>query len=438
MVLGDNNHVIGGHKVPATTSPCVYLFSGFYVTRFLTLRFCAPKGGFICGRIRITCEVPHTSVHCARLEMDAPIDQDVAEFLEEYLKGGRTLGECLALERHRFDSRVSEQSFFDACSRCLVNPFVCDAAARLVAAPIAGCAFCGRDRPIIDRFRQNPLVPSLVVADPAGPLACCESCRDFVETVVFLSDIFAVEILAPEPIPEHRPVLALPETQVISTLATASFSDRTLNSLLGGEPTPLAVEAGAVLELSFVRRAAVSSIILRSETSPLVTFCKPTAASEMSPGQFIFTLCEDYTVETVSLKFERGATLTAVTVIGRFVPNEPCDYPPALISVDFAIPERECKWNEATRTAVYTFDTVQRLRHVFVSVVEPHVQNLILWFILRPDASKNRSESLSLPRTARGAKLYYSWSPYQFDEVRVFYTDRAAKVVPHRIGFGCF
>jgi hypothetical protein len=438
LAVGDGDHVFGVHPVPETTSPCAYVFSDSFITRFLTLRFFAPREGFICGHIRIACEIPEAQIHRIKLEMNGDVDEDFTEFIDEYLQTQGTIGDCLVLERNRFNCRISEKSFFDACSRYLVNPFVFDAAARLLAPPPTGCAFCGKDYLIVDHFRQNPLVPATVLLDPTGPLACCSECRSFVETVLSLSDIYAMELLEPEPVPDYQPVLTLPEPSIISTTSTASFSDIAWNSLLGDDGPPITFPVDTVFHLFFVRRAILSSVIVASDTTPLVTFPKSADISQSAPNEFIFTFPEDCATQQITFSLKGPATVSSVKANGRFVSTDASEWPPARVVVDFSIPERDCEWSELTRTAVYRFENMQRLRRVLVTVVEPHVQNLILWFLVEGEDSKTRQcEQLTLPRTSRGSKLYFSWNRYSFDEVRVFYTDRVARFVPHRLGFDC-
>jgi hypothetical protein len=306
----------------------------------------------------------------------------------------------------------------------------------LIAAPLNKCSFCSGNRPIVGRYRHHPVLKSLVTEDPNGDLKCCSECNEFIATISVLAGVWMqsfIETIDP-------PLLYIPTTlgsdhgqcQIISQPSTAAFLDPALNALLGSGA--VAIDAGRTIDLYFVERAIVSKVTFSEVSDIDVTFSMPSRRSVSGDGCVTFEFPEEPIGEVISMTFSRQVVLKTIRVYGKLVERESVEWPRSQFYIDVALPDQECEWNEVTRTAVYRFESSRRLDRVIVSIVDPHVQNLIIYFFLAGKPTK-AWEVVKLPRAARGARLSYVWASYEFDEARVFYYDRLRTISPHRIGF---
>jgi hypothetical protein len=415
---------------------CEYAFESQIVTRFIALRFFAPGHGFICGNVQIKGEIPDGPTLISNLELSGRIEDGFHEYFEDFRRSPQRLIDVLTLEQRRFSFRVPKDAVFELFKESALNPWLFDPWGRMIAAPLNNCSFCSENRGIVARYRPHPVLTGLVTEDRNGDLKCCSECNEFIGTISVLAGVCEqsfVESVDP-------PLFDTPTTfdtnhgqfQIISQPSTAAFLDPALNALLGSGGAT--IEAGRTLDLYFVKRAIVSAVTFSEVNDIDVAFSTVSRKSISGDGHVTFQFPEEPIGEVISMTFLSRVVLKTIRVFGKLVERESVAWPPSQFYIDVALPDQECEWSEATRTAVYRFESSRRLNRVVVSVVDPDVQKLIVYFFLAGKPTRDW-EVLRLPRVSRGARVSYVSPSYEFDEARVFYYDALPATTPHRIGF---
>jgi hypothetical protein len=360
-------------------------------------------------------------------------------------------------EAMRIENGISDADWHECVARLRRNPFSFDTASQLARKVSPNhCQICNSAVQNQQLFVPRREYPKFLMKSPDGRgFALCDACaRDVMEfdSLGCVQSAISDKRIAPvgqtfEPVPFYQHFVGV--SGPIGHLGRFLFlptgvSPRQANSILNGTGAVLVNdEAGEVtFGIVFPGLAVVNSFQLVAESQADIEIeirvsagvvlgkCRPNESFVMStqPTEILF----------IVLRGSNGVhcTMQHIEIAGVFCERPPL--PPIFESRE-VVPEvafsaEKSDWDAETRTQAFKFSEERSIRGLWIKL-SPGVSPISISVVFASGESVLGWYPLLLPEVFQETVVSYSTPTYNCTEAKVFYIDRVAAVLAHKIMF---
>lgn len=485
----DKLSVIGHFEIPQTSGWCRFIINNKEnessanfgqnpnvatnndIALFVIVRFFSEDDTFVCGNIRIGCQLPLEGQiynKWTSLANDETSSERFSQVFDDFMKSKKTLKDALELEKARLGLNIAEEIRDSLAVKNNINPFLCDSSSLMYTCativnsngnsnfpPIFKCAFCNQKEGIneneLSYFSRSLNFRGLVV-DYTGSdeyFACCKNCKEFVSNIAILANLYTEEFIVPIDLnnPKFDPLIQMPNKfghlYETSFNSTTSFLDADLNKLLSSEGGEIEVKERRKFKVFFYKNTIISKVIITASSTDfkLLYEDKEIEYEKVDDN----TLQFNFTVEPITHIFNfdivGDVILHKFKTIGIYTIDVEENYEKVKkLKPVLEVNSYGYEWHEQERYALYKFDGKKRISEFGINIMTNENNTIArsLIFVHYADDLIVSSNHYVLPKVNNGSNLWYKVETEPFNKLIVYYTDKVTTIKPHIIGFNFY